>query len=272
MSVSPAEFMSSAPRALEGNNEWAARYARELRGVITRQATLAPRSRQVHLGPSEIGEPCSRQVVGKLAGITPTNHISDPWPSIVGTAVHAWLAEAFRDENARERVLRWVPEARVIPHPDHAGTADLYDAWEQCVCDHKVLGASSLAKVRARGPSRRYRVQLILYGLGYRLLGLPVKRVALAAYPRTAATLDSMYVWGHLLTPEDDALAQEVLEQTAVRKLLAAEVTAGHMHWMQVPATPDGDGCYFCPMYRAQSAYDNGPGCPGTISVSSHQM
>ena len=26
------------------------------------------------------------------AGVAPaTNHISDPWPSIIGTAVHAWL-------------------------------------------------------------------------------------------------------------------------------------------------------------------------------------
>lgn len=187
--------MDSTPRLMESNSEWGQHYARTLRGVITRQATMAPRSQQVHLGPSEIGATCDRQVVSKLVRAPRTNNISDPWPSIVGTAVHAWLAQAFNDDNGRDRMLRWITEARVTPHPDYPGSADLYDAQEAAVIDHKVLGATSLAKVKSpTGPSRRYRVQLLLYGAGYRALGLPVKRVVLAAYPRTAASLDSMFV------------------------------------------------------------------------------
>lgn len=129
--------MAATPRGLESNTEWGRRYSRELRGVITRQATLAPRSQQVHLGPSEIGETCDLQVVSKLVGAPRTNHISDPWPSIVGTAVHAWLAQAFDDDNARDNMLRWVTETRVTPHPLYPGSADLYDAQEQAVVDHK---------------------------------------------------------------------------------------------------------------------------------------
>jgi hypothetical protein len=181
--------------------------------------------------------------------------------------VHAWLAAAFHDENVREHVIRWAAEVKVTPHPDHPGTADLYDAWEQAVVDHKVLGATSLAKVKSpAGPSRKYRVQLILYGAGFRALGLPVRRVVLAAYPRTASTLDGMYVWDHVLTPEDDALVVSVLERTATRKLVAAEVMAGRMSLNQVPMTPDDTECYFCFLYRPQSSYDGGPGCPGTIT------
>lgn len=266
MNVSPAEFMSSAPRALEGNNEWASRYARELRGVITRAAVLAPRSQQVRLGPSELGVECDRQVVGKLAQAHKTNNVSDPWPSIVGTAVHAWLSDAFLADNGRENLLRWVTETRVTPHPDYPGSSDLYDALEQAVVDWKVLGATSLAKVKSTaGPSRKYRVQLVLYGIGFRALGLPVKRVVLAALPRTASTLDGMYIWDHVITPEDEDMAARVLDRTAVRRLIAAEVAAGRMTLMQVPASPDDDECYFCPFYRPQSSYDNGPGCPGTI-------
>lgn len=247
MTLSPAEFMSATPRSLESNTEWGVRYARELRGVVTRQATLAPRSQQVHLGPSELGVECDRQVVGKLAAERRTNHVSDPWPSIVGTAVHAWLALAFQDENVRERMLRWVTEVRVTPHPDYPGHADLYDAWEQAVVDWKVLGATSLSKIKSvKGPSRKYKVQLILYGAGFRALGLPVKRVVLAALPRTAATLDGMYVWDHVLQPEDDDLVRAVLDRTAVRKTIAAEITAGRMTLGQVPATPDDDECFFC--------------------------
>jgi len=267
MTVSPAEFMAASPRVLDGSSEWASRYARELRGVITRQATLAPRSQQAHLGPSELGEPCHRQVTGKLAGVPRTNHVSDPWPSIVGTATHAWLAQACRDDNERERALRWVTEQRVEPHPDYPGSADLYDAWEAAVVDWKVLGASSLAKVKsAAGPSRRYRIQLKLYARGYRNLGLPVRRIVLAALPRTASTLDGMFIWDHELTPQDDAEVDEVLRLTAARKALAAEVAAGRMSFMQVPAVPDDDACWFCPFYRPQAAYDGGPGCPGTIT------
>lgn len=257
--------MAASPRAMEGNTDWAARYARELRGIIVRQATLAPRSQQVHLGPSELGVSCDRQIVGKLARVQKTNNISDPWPSIVGTSVHAWLAEAFREDNEHEHQMRWAAEVPVTPHPDYGGTADLYDAWEKCVCDHKVLGATSLNKIKSRGPSRKYQVQLILYGAGFRLLGLPVERVALAAYPRTAATLDGMYVWDHVLTAADDELVREVLERTQVRKLVAQEVIDGRMNFMQVPATPDQEECFFCPFYRAQSAYDGGPGCPGLV-------
>lgn len=267
--ITPEAFMAASPRLMESNTEWGQRYARTLRGVITRQATMAPRSQQVRLGPSEVGVECHRQVIGKMTRARRTNNVSDPWPSIVGTAVHAWLAKAFDDDNVRDQVLRWVTEAAVEPAPGLGGHADLYDSAEAAVIDHKVLGASSLAKVKsAAGPSRKYRVQLILYGYGFRLLGLPVKRVVLAAYPRTAATLDGMFLWDHVLQPEDDDLVKEVLRVTGVRQALAQEILAGQMTLEQVPASPDDDECFFCPFYRPQSAFDHGPGCPGTVIIT----
>lgn len=266
MTITPAEFMRATPRSLDGNSEWATRYGRELRGVITRHASLAPRSVQVHLGPSELGAECDRQVIGKMASQRRTNHVSDPWPSIVGTSVHAWLALAFQGENYRENMLRWVTEAAVTPHPDYPGHADLYDALEQAVVDHKVLGPSSLSKIKSvSGPPRRYVVQLLLYAQGFRNAGLPVKRVVLAAYPRTAATLDGMYTWEHACTPDDDLLVASVLDRTVIRAKIAAEIAAGRMTLSQVPATPDQNECFFCPFYRPQSAHDGGYGCPGTV-------
>ena len=267
MSISPAEFMQASPRGMESNSEWGARYARELRGVIVRQATQAPRSLQVHLGPSEIGAECDRQVVGKLIGERRTNHVSDPWPSIVGTSVHAWLAQAFQDDNRREGLLRWITETKVTPHPLYPGSADLYDATEGAVVDHKVLGPSSLAKIKsASGPPRRYVTQLLLYGLGFRALGLPVRRVVLAAYPRTAATLDGMFVWDHPCTPADDVLINEVLDAMAAREAAAAMIMQGQLTWGQVRATPNDDSCFFCSFYRPQARYDGAGGCPGTTA------
>lgn len=260
------DFMRAAPAPLMGSSPWAARYASELRRVVHEHAARNPRSLQVHLGPSELGSICDRQVAGKFAGLPHTNHVADPWPSVVGTAVHAWLADAFAGDNTRHG-LRWVPERRVIPHPDHAGTADLYDGQELAVVDHKCLGESSMAKVRSKaGPPIRYQVQLLLYGKGYRNLGLPVRRVALAAYPRTASTLDGLYVWEREARPDDDELLEEVFKLTRIRRQWGAEIQSGQMTLNDVPARPDSDECYFCPFYRPQSARDNGPGCPGTVN------
>lgn len=260
------EFMSAAPAPMTGSSPWAARYAADLRRVVHEHAARSARNLQVHLGPSELGSPCDRQVVGKLAGIPTTNHVVDPWASVVGVAVHAWLAEAFAADNARHG-LRWVPEQRVVPHPDHPGTADLYDAQEFAVVDHKVLGETSMAKVRSpEGPPIRYQVQLLLYGKGYRVLGLPVHRVALAAYPRTSHTLDGLYVWEREARPDDDELIEEVFKLTTIRKELAQQVASGHKMLNDIPKHANDDECFFCPFYRPQSARDHGPGCSGTIT------
>jgi hypothetical protein len=208
-----------------------------------------------------------------MAGLPKTNHVSDPWPSIRGTALHAWAADAFVADNVRHGLLRWVAEQRVTPHPDHPGTSDLYDATELAVVDHKFLGESSMAKIRsASGPARKYVVQLLLYGLGYLLLGLPVRRVVVAAYPATAASLDGLFVWERAFTdadnkllPENQQLIEEVFAQTARRQEYAQAVHDGRLPLNSIPLTPDSDECYFCPFYRPQSARDNGPGCPGTV-------
>jgi hypothetical protein len=274
MTQSPTEFMSTAPKSLAGSTPWAARYATELRRVILEHAARAPRTLQQHLGPSEFGVECDRQVAGKMAALPATNHVVDPWPSIVGTACHAWAAEAFVGDNLRHGVLRWVAEQRVTPHPDHPGTADLYDALEQAVVDHKFLGESSMQKVRKDWP-RHYKVQLILYGLGYLRLGLPVKRIALAAYPRTAASIDGLYVRdldltsdGYTLLPEIAALIDLVFAETQRRRGYADLILAQRLHFDDVPAHPDYDECYFCPFFRPQAARDSGPGCPGSAAMS----
>jgi hypothetical protein len=254
------------PAHPQGNTFWASRYAQDIKTAIVRQASRQPRSTQTFLGPSELGAECSKQVVGKMIATMPTNHVSDPWPSIVGTAVHSWLADKFLRENELTGMLRWLTETRVAPHPLHPGTADLYDALEQCVGDFKVLGPTSMDKVKSPGgPSRRYQVQLLLYGAGFRNFGLPVRRVALIALPRTAATLDAMYVWSHDCGPEDEVLIQEVLRITEVRRQIAAEILKGNMRLNDVPMTPDSTECFFCPLYRPQAARDGGPGCPGAV-------
>lgn len=269
MTHSAADFMAHAKAAppANSNTDWGARYALELRRLVTEQAARAPRSLQEHLGPSELGQPCDRQVVGKMAGLPTTNHVSDPWPSIMGTAGHLWMDRAFTEIDARLRAetgrIRFLPEARVSPDDQHPGTADLYDAEKRAVVDHKFLGETSMAKIRKGTPPPWYFFQLLLYRRGYLRLGLPVDHVAIAAWPRTGSSLAGLYVWTHTPTPDDDLAVDQLLARTGIRYQLSGEVRAGRLSIMQVPATPDDDACYFCPLYRPETAYDQGPGCPG---------
>lgn len=262
--ISADAFMSTAPAPLNGSSVWAARYTAELRRVFHQASSQAPRSLQTFLGPSELGAKCDRQVAAKMARLPRTNHVTDPWPSIVGTALHAYAADAFDLDNKLTRP-RWITENRVTPHPDHSGTADLYDAKERAVIDHKFIGEASMSKIRSKeGPPRHYVVQLLLYGRGYRLAGLPVDRVALAAYPRTAGSMDGLYVWERPYTPADDELLDEVFAQTEYRKKWAIALLAGQADVMDVPGAVDDGECYFCPIYRPEAARNGGiGGCPG---------
>jgi hypothetical protein len=263
-----AEFMRNVPHSTGASDPWAEAYGMDLRGIVTRYANQQPRSVQKHLGPSELGHECDRQVVAKMAGARATNHVADPWASIMGTAGHAYVASAFEWDNVHNDYLRWLTEARVTPDPgpdSHPGTADLYDCFEQALVDHKFQGDSTRAKLKAKGPPRHYYVQLLLYRRGYLNLGLPVKRVAIVSWPRTKSSLDDMYVWSHVPTPADDQLVRDVLVQTSYRQLVADAVRAGTFDLMDVPAVPEDSECYFCLLYRPQAAHDGLYGCPGTL-------
>lgn len=272
----PGEFFARTPSLPGGNSPWAQQYGNELRQIIVRQAHRSPRNLQTQLGPSELGEQCDRQVVGKFAAQPVTNHVIDPWPSVVGTAVHAWLADAFAKENNLDGFFRWITEQRVAPHPSYPGSADLYDAANFTVVDWKILGPTSIAKIRSvNGPPLRYQVQLLLYARGYQNLGYRVDRVALAALPRTAPRLDEMYIWEHPLAPGDDLVISQVLAKTALRWQVAQQVLAGAIPIEAVPVTPGEDNCQWCPFFRPQAAreiretgYAYGGGCPGHSPVS----
>jgi hypothetical protein len=264
MSISPADFMARAPKPFAGNSAWAEAYALVLRRVVVDYAAHAPRTLQKTLGPSEIGTPCDRQVVGKLAGLPHTNHIVDPWASIVGTALHAWFADAFRWDNEFHNYVRWLAEFRVRPHPDHPGTGDLYDFTEQAAVDHKNLGETTMKYLRDKGPPRKYFVQLLAYARGFRLMGLPVRRIVIVAWPRTKSRLDTTYVYEHLLTPEDDVLLDEVFMWMQVRDAMAEGIRQRKISFNDIHAVPDDEDCYFCPFYRADVLTDpTATGCAG---------
>lgn len=274
VTISPADFMSAAPAPLAGNTAWAGRYAGELRRIVERHANGSARNLQRHLGPSEIGHLCHRQVAGKLAQLPPTNHVTDPWPSIMGTAGHAWMEECLTALNTELARTRFLAEFRVTPtlgFEGHPGTGDGYDADHQAVIDHKFLGNTSMAKLRKDGPSRHYRVQFLLYMLGFLALGLPVQRIVLLAWPRTGSSLDGMYVWEQTVTDADFVFLRDVIKpELDYRKQWAAALITGAAQLRDVPADPEDD-CQWCPFYRPQTARDGGPGCAGHAAAPGQQ-
>jgi hypothetical protein len=227
--------------------------------MVTEHASRAPRSVQRHLGPSELGLACDRQVVAKMAGQGGHNHVRDPWASVMGTAGHAYMEEVLKAQPPG----RWMPEHRVTDPdlPANPGTGDAYDGKYAAVVDWKFLGKTTLDKLRRDGPSQKYRVQLRIYGAGFHALGLPVERVVLVAWPRTESTMDKMYVHEEPWSIDNPDLAW-VHDVTDTRELIAKAVAAGKLDIMRVPATPDDSECVWCGLYRAD-ANETGRGCPG---------
>lgn len=239
--------------------------AAQLTDVVRWDSANAPRSLQTAIGPSEIGQPCARRLAYKLLGAPEVNTGGDPWASYVGTAVHAKLADAFENHNRHLGRTRWLVEQRVEVSTGITGSCDLVDVDTLTVIDHKVVGPSSLKKYQKEGPGPQYRAQAHLYGRGWRRAGLPIKRVALAFYPR-AGWLTGLHIWSE---PYDETVADEALDR--MHNLIAVtcdlQVEDHPDRYQLIPATP-GHGCTWCPFWRGGGPAD-GTGCPGQLEGAS---
>jgi hypothetical protein len=218
---------------------------------------------------------CDRQVVGKMAGVSfgeSTGAIKDTyaWASVVGTAIHAFLEQAFAWDAAQGgNPGRWFTERRVCPDPGadqpHPGTADLYDTLWFAVDDHKGQSEAIRTRLRRDGPPLHYFLQLLFYAIGYMNEGFDVRRMVLISWPRTKSTLDDMYVWEHEITNDDLRLALEYLDKTRAREDLAKLMAQGRVTFWEVPMTPSDDDCQWCPFWNAAASTEGTKaGCPGT--------
>lgn len=270
----------------------------EIKHIIATQIDAHPRSQQTRLGPSEIGDPCARRLAYKLLGIPKARTLSTPWRPTVGTAVHAWLEEAFATWNAANReamggasrfLLETHVDAGTMAGDQLTGHSDAYDRVTQTVIDWKIIGPSSHKKLRAdisagRGPRREYRDQLHTYGRGYVLRGLPVARVALVGLP-VAGELDDALMW---CEDYDRAIAEKAMARvdrihalTSTLGAAALTVTDQALHDAGITALCGDPGsaaagfagerlaleldegeCRFCPWLAAGSD-DPTTGCPG---------
>src|SRR4030095_4588909 len=130
-------------------------YARTLIDHIDFGMALAPRSRQRAIGASEIGFVCQRRLAYRRHDVAKSNY-SDPMKLIVGTGVHAALAETFNRLN--DVYHRWLVEFPVT-YRDIAGRLDLYDRRTETVVDWKTTSKTRLAQYRKDGPPAHYIIQ-----------------------------------------------------------------------------------------------------------------
>lgn len=235
--------------------------------LITTAARNAPRSLQKRIGPSEVGIECARRLAYKWLEWPEVNSGGDPWPSIVGTATHDWLANALEAHNRALGRTRWLVEQRVHPAPGLSGSCDAYDTDTGTVLDHKIVGETSMRKYRQQVRAQ-YRVQAHLYGLGWENAGHTPRRVALAIYPR-GGLLTGLYVWSE---PYDRDLALAAIQRLdaireATNQLRVDEIPE---NWALIPASPSSD-CRYCP-WMLPGSRDLATGCPGqslTLSTRS---
>lgn len=238
----------------------------DLLSVIRHQADNAPRSLQKAIGPSGVGTPCDRRLALDLLGATTHNTGQDKWASTVGTAVHAWLADAFTADNAQLAgqglAPRWLVEQRVTIRTGLSGSCDLYDLWTHTAVDWKNLGVGSLRKYRtANDPGQQYRWQLHLYGRGWANAGLPVRTVMLVGLPRSGQLRDT-WTWDE---PYDPTVAQQALDRMdgLLVAMNAADVDT-HPERMRA-LSRDTSMCDWCPFYTPDQAVSPIDGCNGPL-------
>lgn len=218
--------------------------------IFADASSNSERSLQRAIGPSETGHPCPRNIAHKLAGTPHSSGMGlDPLPSILGTAAHAWAAEALERENAKTPG-RFIIEHRVevapayLHFPPLTGSGDGFDTWRGTVLDWKWLGTTQWREYTTGYVSEQYRAQTHQYGLGFQRLGYDVKRVALVIIPRNKS-LRETFVWSE---PYDPAIANATVERLRQIQMVMA---AGYRP-NDINPRPGG-GCYFCPFKGRES-------------------
>jgi hypothetical protein len=221
----------------------------ELISIIKNFAANAPRSLQRSIGPSQVGTACPRELAYMLSDLEPTRDVHDPWPSIVGTAVHSWLADAMAAANPPPPADPiWIPERRVDVGFGLRGSSDVFHIPTGCVLDWKILGDTTYRQYTSAGPSEVYRTQAHCYGLGFARAGFQVARVGIVFMGRSKYLKD-MFIWSE---PWDPERALRALD----RKIKIEEWLRRGNAPNTVPKVPGGS-CYYC-SFKSKNGGEDG--------------
>lgn len=269
----------------------------DLRGEIVDAIVNHPRSLQTRIGPSELGDPCDRAILNKLAG-SPEPDRGPAWKPTVGTAIHAWLEDVLGRSLVNHTTgtdgcqfpcdgpttpgrhrPRWLLEQRVtvgtVGGVDITGSCDLFDTVTGVVVDWKTKGRRTLQQHKKNGPGKTYRRQAHLYGRGWELAGHRVTAVMDVFLPRDGELADA-FVWSE---PYDQQIAIDTVaradrlagELQALQSVFPPE-QALQLALSQHPDLCDDEWCRWCrPPHQLNSRPGHGtpaaPKAPRTLAA-----
>lgn len=164
-----------------------------------------PRTLQKAIGPSSLGSACDRCLINELADMLTEEHA--PWLPTLGHAVHEWLEGVILRHLMVTGSDRYISEGKVtvgmVGGVWVTGNSDVFDTWTNTVVDFKLVGTTTVRKVRKAGDcggdcncsvSLTYRRQGQLYGKGWEDAGYDVKSVAVWGLPRNGFHITDGFV------------------------------------------------------------------------------
>lgn len=211
---------------------------------------LTERSHQRIIGISEVGSDCRKCVARKLAEVYKKPEGS--WFPFIGTAVHQALEDGFAAHPAKDEYFL---ENRLHVHSykglELGGSCDMAAVVSGntiVVNDWKIVGTTTLNDAAKKKIKSQYRIQAMLYGLGWKKKGYDVTHVALSFLPRDKKLTDAQVV---MLRYD---------EQVALDSLLQLELlidSAEAIGWDSVIEKQEkASFCYDCKKYEQNEQDD----------------
>jgi predicted RecB family nuclease len=201
------------------------------------------RSTQVEIGPSQIGG-CRRQVYHQLVGTPETNPNTEALAAILGTFIHAGVAEAIKREDPFGD--NFLIEQEFVAG-DLKGHVDLYIKDQKTIVDWKTTKLKSLRFF----PSTQQRLQVQIYGYLLTANGYEVENVALVAIPRDG---EMAQIKTHIELYDPEVARQGLAWLEEVKQLVISS---------ESPPAPEKDALFcvnYCSYYDATGEL----GCPST--------
>lgn len=242
LGVDPSDYTDLDQEAHDTATRWMRRI---------QELYITERSHQKIIGISEVGSDCRKCVARKLA--EKPKDISGGWFPFVGTAVHQALEDGFA---ARSWANDYMLENRLHVFSykglELGGSCDMAAISVQgsniIVNDWKIVGERALKDADKGKIKDQYRVQAMLYGLGWKKKGYDVTHVSLSFLPRDKDLAEAQVV----MLRYDEQLALDALAALEVM-IDAAEIVG----WDAViDKQPKASFCFDCKKYEQSENND----------------
>lgn len=221
----------------------------DLQAIIEDAIRNRPRTLQKVIGPSSLGSECDRCLIAELAQVAEDEPYA-AWLPTLGVALGEWLEAVVIQHLMTTRSDRYITEGRVtvgtVGGIPIGGSTDVFDLWTGTVIDYKLIGTTTLRKMRKDGASLTYRRQCQVYGKGWEDAGYVVKSVAVWGLPRNGFTVGSGYLHQE---PYDRSVAEQVIARA---DMFANAINAFGVEQVLASAGPHTGTEFSCPDPKAE--------------------